>query len=74
LLVAARHAPSDGPVILDLDASLVEIHSDNNRALPLISRAATGSIRCSVSQTLPVKPLQGSYAQGTHQQTMLLTC
>ena len=43
-----------GPVIFDIDASLVEIHSENKGDAPP-TRAALASTRCSVSPTPPAR-------------------
>ena len=59
----------DDPVTLDIDASLVEIHSENKDGTAPISKVGSGSIRCSVSPTPPARRSPSDYGQATRQPT-----
>jgi len=53
-----------GPAILDIDAPLVEIHSENQEQTAATFKGSSGSTRCSVSLTSPVQhsPLSSARA------------
>ena len=58
----------DDPVILDIDASLMEIHSENKDGTAANgSKVGSGSIRCSVSPTPPARRSPPDYDQATRQ-------
>jgi hypothetical protein len=56
---------SEDPVLLDIDASLVEIHSENKEGAAAHFKGGYGSTQCSVSPTPPARRSPPSYARAT---------